>query len=165
VHTQNVTHSYVWRDSSLVPCPTSGNGVIYKCDVTHAYAERDSFIRVTWLIRGSHVVQVEAKGSFISGMWLIHTQNVTRSYVWRDSSVGPMSHRWGQRGHSYVWRDSFIRMMWLVYKCDVTHSYVWHDSFTSVTWLIHTCDVTHSYVWRDSCLHHMPHRWRQRSQL
>jgi len=66
--------------------------------------------------------------SCIRVTWLIHTCDMT---------------------HSYVWHDSFIRVTWLIRTCDMTHSYVWHDSFVHVTWLIRTCDMTYSHVWHD----------------
>jgi len=46
--------------------------------------------------------------------------------------------------HSYVWRDSFIRVTWLIHTCDVTH-------FVRVSWLI-PFDVTRSHAWRDSII-------------
>jgi len=88
--------------------------------------------------------------------WLIHTCDMT---------------------HSYVWHDSFTRVPWLIHMCDMTHSHVWHDSFICVTWvqvrmwtannfnktplyvchdsfsslfmtrLIPMCNMNHSYVW------------------
>jgi len=72
-------------------------------------------------------------------IWLIHTCEVT---------------------HSYVWNDSFMHVTWLIHVCDMTHAYFelgsanqrCHDVKHShhMTWLIHTSDMTHSYVWKDS---------------
>jgi len=63
--------------------------------------------------------------------WLIHTCDMTNSYVWHNSC---------------------IHMTWVMYTCDMTHANVWHDSFIRVTCLIHMCDMTHPYV---SWLMHM----------
>jgi len=95
--------------------------------------------------------------------WLIHTCDMTRSYVWQDSfvCVTCLIHTCDM-ARSYVWHDSFIRVTWLIHMCDMSHSYVWYDSFTCVTWLIHMCDMTHmcdtthSYVWHDSYVRHDP---------
>jgi len=60
--------------------------------------------------------------SFIHVTWLIHTCDLT---------------------HSYMWLDSFIHVTWLIHTCDFTHSYMWLDSFIHVTWLIYISAVTH----------------------
>jgi len=83
--------------------------------------------------------------------WLIHTCDMT---------------------HSYVWHDSFLRVTWLIHTCDMIHSHVWHDApikidnntqitlreeagcevaqypqqtwhdaHICVPWLIHMCDI------------------------
>ena len=79
--------------------------------------------------------------------WLIHTCDLTHSYVWDDSFICVI---WLIRAcdmtHSYVWHDSFICVPWIVHVCGTPHSYVWHESFICVAWLIHICGMTHSYV-------------------
>jgi len=107
--------------------------------------------------------------------WLIHTCDMTHSYVWHDSfiCVTGLIHMCDMT-HSYVWHDSFICVTCLIYMRNMPWSYVWHVSFICVacrshtrdtpqttcvslwvwwadaTWLIHVCDTTHSYVWHDS---------------
>jgi len=58
----------------------------------------------------------------IHDTWLMHTWDLT---------------------HSYVWHDSFIHETLIIHMYDMTHSYVRHDS------LLHTCDLTHSRVRHD----------------
>jgi len=95
--------------------------------------------------------------------WLIHTSDVTYSYVRYDSSicvtfkcvtwlihVCDITHHMCDMTHSYVWHDWFICVTLLIHMCDMTDSYVWHDSFICMTWLIHICDMTHSYMHHDS---------------
>jgi len=64
----------------------------------------DAFICVTWLV---HVYDL-TQGSFIRVTRLIHTCNMTPSYVWHAS---------------------FICVTWFIHMYDVTYSYVWYDSF------------------------------------
>ena len=91
--------------------------------------------------------------SFICVTWLIHTCDMTHSYVWHDSfiCVTWLIHTCDMT-HSYVWHDSFICVTWLIHMCGRTHSYVWHDWFICVAGLIHMCDMTHSYVRHDSSI-------------
>ena len=140
----DVTHSYVRRDTLIY----ISDIFLFVISTTHGYTQ----LSCEWLI------------SYICAKWLIHTCDMT---------------------HSYVWHDSFIRVTWLIHTCDMTHSYVWHDSlirisdiflflvyttriytrlscykrilymfqhdsFIRVTWPIHTCDMTHLCVWHDS---------------
>jgi len=78
--------------------------------------------------------------------WLVHTCDMTRSYVWHDSfiSVTWLFHRCDMT-HSVI-----ALAIWNAYgadfTCDMTRSYVWHDSFIRVTWLVHTCGMTHSVI-------------------
>jgi len=66
---------------------------------------------------------------FICVIWLIHTCDMT---------------------HSYVWYDSFIRVTWLIHMCDMTRSH--EQQIHYGTWLIRECDTTHSYVLHDCVL-------------
>jgi len=77
---------------------------------------------------------------FVYVTWLIHTCDMTHSYVWHDSflCVTWLIHI-VYMTYSYVWRDSFICVAWLIHMCDMSHSCVLHDSFTCMTWLIHMC--------------------------
>ena len=50
--------------------------------------------------------------------WLIHTCNMTNSYVWHDSFIRV----------TWLIRDSFIRVTWLMHTRGMTHSCVRHDS-------------------------------------
>jgi len=67
------------------------------------------------------------------GTWLIHTWDVTHSYVGRDSLI--------------CGRDSFVLVSVLP-----SFSMACQIACSSATWLIHMRDVTHSYVGRDSLL-------------
>jgi len=116
---------------------------------------------------------------FICVTWLIHTRDMTHSFVWNMCRVG---HRvWTQlmQQNSCVWHDSFICATWLIQMCDICEewdivcwrsriyvltqqeSYVSHDSFTRVAWLIHICGICEEWdivCWR-SRFHvcHMTH--------
>jgi len=91
-------------------------------------------------VRGDVLVTAEARAAsracrytswgFVCVTWLIHTCDVTHSYVWRDSL----------RACRYTAWD-FICVTLLSHMCDMTH--VWYDSFTLVTWLIYLCGMTH----------------------
>jgi len=98
-------------------------------DVAVWFVWCDSYVRHDEIICVTRLVQM--CDSFIRVIWLIHTCDVNRSYVWHDS---------------------FIRVTCLVHMCDMTHLYVWHDSSICVTWLVHMCDMTRSYVWHDSSI-------------
>ena len=70
--------------------------------------------------------------------WLIHTCNMTRSYVWRDSCICDT---------------------WLIHMCDMNPSYEWHDSFIHV----HNDDMTHHTVMSQaSHTHWHTHRYTYR---
>ena len=111
-------------------------------------------------VLGRHDAFMCVHDAFICVTRLIHTCNMT---------------------HSYVWHDAFVCMAWQIcmcgmslwHVCDMTYLCGCHDSFmrsmyhhsvkrnhrgrvTAVTALIcttlfiYTCDMTHSYVWHDS---------------
>jgi len=122
--------------------------------MTHSYVWHDSFIRVTWLIHTcdmthSYVCETihscECHDSFMCVTWLIPICDMTHLYVWHDSSICERN-------------DSFLWVPWLIHVCDMTHSHVWHGSFICVTSRIHMCAkwlifvgaMTHSCVWHDS---------------
>jgi len=88
----------VWHDSFISITHS------YVCDMTHSCPLNYSTHNCVTCLAHKCVIQ------------LIHTREIT---------------------HSYVWHDSFICATWLIHMCDVTHSSVWHDSFIRVTWLIH----------------------------
>jgi len=81
--------------------------------------------------------------SSICVTWLIHTYEITHSYVWHDSFMyvymcdKNLTQSCLQHWH-YVMIPSHCRQQqWRSARNDMTHSYVWHDSFVCVTWLIH----------------------------
>jgi len=96
---------------------TRSAGLIYVCDITHAYVWHDSFIFVTWLIHMCDMTDsAEILGrhnSFICVKWLDWMVCAT----WLRA------------------QDLFKVVTWLMHMCDMTHSHVWHDWFTCVTWL------------------------------
>jgi len=66
--------------------------------------------------------------------------------------------------HLYVWHDWLIRVIGLIYLCDMTHCCVWHHSWTDVvapgdcchrltkwTGCVYMYDMTYSCVWHDLC--------------
>jgi len=105
-HTYPVTHSYVF-DSFIrvinelfivmshiwMSHVTQMNESCHTYPVTHM---NDLFIRVIWL-------------PFICVTWLIHTCDMTLSYVWYCS---------------------FVYVAWFIHMCDMTHSYVWYGVAT-----------------------------------
>ena len=147
-YTCDATPSYVWHDSFI--CVT---WLVRMCDVTPSHVWHVSFISATEYQQDvshgccmpfsyvCHVLFIPYD-SFIFVTWLLHTCNMTPSYVWH--------------GSLYVWHDWFISAA----ECrrDVSHgccmpfAYVWHvffisnDSFICVTWLLHMCNMTPSYV-------------------
>ena len=100
---------------------------------------------------------------------LVHTCDMTRSHVWRESCMRVtwfgiyvchdafkcvvwLNHmcdiRGGMKSQLLLdWDalilgilDSFVCVTWRIHMCERTHSYVRHDSFICVPWLIHMCD-------------------------
>jgi len=91
--------------------------------------------------------------SFIYRTWLIHTWDMTHSYMGHDSFIRGtwliLSHtHMNNSCHTWDMTHSFAPAIIVV--CIRTHfySHIGHDSFICWTWLIHTCDMTH--------LHHQP---------
>ena len=85
IHICDVTHSYVWHDSSIRVTET---WPIQLCDWARSCMWHDasiyvceSTIRVMWHIRTCDVTQ---SLSFICLTWRIHICDVTLSYMWRD---------------------------------------------------------------------------------
>jgi len=121
IHTRDMTHSYVWRDVWR----DSWTWHTHTCDVTHPNTDsstneksrplphsrvrRDSSIRVTWLV---------------------HTWDMSRSYVWYHSFITRFVNGTAEWTH-----PAFMRETWLVNTCDMT-IHMWK-------WLMHTCDVIH----------------------
>jgi len=86
--------------------------LIQTCDMTHPHVWHDLFrCAVGWEMECCHVqdmawhhlVFVRRGNIFVLFCWLIHTCDVT---------------------YSYVWHDTFIRVTWLIHTCDMTRSYV-----------------------------------------
>ena len=79
-------------------------------------------------------------------IWLIHTLDVTHSYVQYDAFVCAT---W-----LVVWWYASLRgrreILSIFRSSNVTHTYVWCDSFVRGAWLIRTCDMTYSYTRYDS---------------
>ena len=69
-------------------------------------------------------------------MWLIHTYDMTHSYVYVYHNFGHTASHKAQRVPMPL--SYFNAYVWRIRTCDMTHSYVyvWHDSFICVTWLI-----------------------------
>jgi len=107
-------HAYVWRDACYQPSLLKLHH--RPMTMSHSYMRHDSF--KTWL-NSRH-------DSFIPATWLIHTCDMTHSYM------------------THSRRDSFIQATWLIHAYDMIPSNVLHDSSLLMTWLIH--------VWRDSCM-------------
>jgi len=144
-----VLHSYV------------GHDLVYTCDMTYAavfHAKKSVFM---------HMCEISdlfvRHDSFICGLWLIHTHDMTHIYLTSCEE---------EFVHVYVWNDWMIYVPWLIrmwsmthsfirvtrliyallhakrslfmYICEMTYLYVCHDSFLRGPWLIPTCDMTHT---------------------
>jgi len=133
IHTCDMTHTYVRRDSSM-----RVTSQFHVCDMTHSYVWHDSCICMKWLIHVWH-------DSFIYVTWLIHACDMTHSSMF-DMTHWFMSHI----THLYMGHDSLTCVAWLIQTWDIVHSCVWHDSFMCVTRLIHSCNMTQSRVWPGS---------------
>ena len=101
IHVCDMTHSYVWHDSSM----TTFSKI--SLDMTHSRVWHDSFICVTWLIHDDLFADLLRHDSFMCVTQFVHMCNMT---------------------HLYVWHDSSKRVTWLIHMWDMTHSYVWRDS-------------------------------------
>jgi len=119
--------AYVWHDSLM-----GVTWLIRMWDMMHLYVRHDSFtfvcvcvckcICIGWRLLYAKTPLDVRHDPFICETWLLHTWDMT---------------------HSYVRHDSFIRETWHNNMWDMTPSYVRHDPFICETWLR---DMTHSYV-------------------
>ena len=126
--------SYVCLVSSVMSLD-----IRHETDMRHLDVETDmrhlmSHERASSSLSGSAHNDARMTFSHLCGTWLIHTWDMT---------------------HSYVGHDSLICRTWLIHMWDMTLSYVGHDSLICGTWLIHMWDMTLSYVGHDSfiCVH------------
>jgi len=127
VHKRDMTHPYVWHDSSI--CVTWLIHVWHDSSIcvawlTHEYAWHDTIIR-DMTPRVKRLTNPHVDSFSICVTWLIHMCDMTHSSMtWLP-----------------VWNDSLIHM-W------IPSPYVWHDSSICVTWLTHPwhdspCETTH----------------------
>jgi len=107
----DMTHSYVWHDSSIYV-----TWLIHMCGMTHPYIWHDSFLYITWLIRTCNKTHPR-HDTFICVTWLIH--DMTHSYVCQ-SLIYTM---WAQVVH-----DSSLT--WRFHTSDMTHP--WSVEFIHV---------------------------------
>ena len=120
--------------------------------MNHFQVWHDPLACVTLLIHNSFANAYKSVAcNDLCAPWLVHTWDMTRSYVCVDSLIRLT---WMlcmcETSRSCVWHDSSICVTCLVHTRDMTAVYVWHVSFICVTWLIHTCDVSHSHAWHVS---------------
>jgi len=136
-------HFYVWR--CIFMCDTM-TWLIHMCDVTHSYVWRDSSIYMTWLVHVWHkscirviwhtklmhywttsCIQTPAPiwhCIYMCDMmiWFIYMSDMSQG---ADALLDCLLH-WHPHAHPalhlYIWRNN------------LTHSHVWHDPFTCVTW-------------------------------
>jgi len=156
----DMIHSYVWRDVAERRLPFAVLGVM-----CHTF-KRDSFTRVTWLIRMRYNSLICAV-THLCVPWLMHVCHDSCICAMTDSYVPWLIH---------MCHDAHVRVTvpWESFKCAMTHAYVCHDSvecydfFTKcdmthsdVPWLIHMCrdlltrTMTHSYIPRESFRSHL----------
>jgi len=107
-------------------------------DVTQSYLRRDSFPRVIWLIHTWDVT-----GSFVKNTYVFsHIWDMTHSSVWTHTCIfntTHMKHDWFVRDVLY-----FSRHIW-----DVTHSSVWpHSCFIDTTHMKYDWFVRDSFIVR-----------------
>jgi len=103
---------YVWHDSF-----TRVTWLIHMCDMTHSYACHDSFTCVAWWFLGS----TQSPRAPACGYVIIYICNVI-IYIWCDYLIKlSICVTWlihtCDVTHSYVWHDSFIRVSWLIHTC------------------------------------------------
>jgi len=112
-----------------------GARILFVWDMTHLYAEHDSFIRRTWLIRSKW-------------RWV---RDIVRFDSW--CMAHKLIHMW-DKTHSYVGHDSFICGTWLIHMWDMTHLYVGHDSFWIKSWSV--WEIVRFDSW---CMGKLFHKW------
>jgi len=129
VHTSDMTHSFVLRDSLW----HASREINSSRDTTHAYVK----------CTHSHVQHDSFMCDTTYYVWH-HLCDMTCSCVWRDIFV---------RVAGLVWCASYIRVTWLIRTCDVTRV-MWsiHTCDTTrVRWSIHRRETTNSYKWHNAC--------------
>ena len=108
---------------------------------------------------------------FICVTFLIHTYDMSHSYVWHDLFICvtwlihmcDMTHSWHDSSdmtHLYLISSSIRDFRKLIHMNDTTHPYVSHGASICVPWCMHRWDMTrlyqkmtHSYVWHDIKFH------------
>ena len=177
----DMTHSCVWHDSFV----TVKGHVSLKRDL---YYSKTSPKRDLYHSKETHITQmtsISLKGNqyqskethkvmhIIPSLFLLYDSR--RALLFECDSWICMT----QLIHifdTHIFVYTFVRVPWLIHKCDMAHSYllrhswrallslrvwlmhmthsythvyVWHDSFIHVTWLLHmTHSYTHSYAWQ-----------------
>jgi len=84
--------------------------------------------------------------------WLIHSCDMTRSYVWHDSFIHAT---WLIRSRDTRIGAFWLCATWLIHMRRVSCSFVWHDSFivTHVNESCHTCKCVMSHMWMSHVTH------------
>jgi len=133
---------YVWYNFSI--CSTwvfHMSGVFFWC------VQRDSFIRVTWLIH-MYGINLSYLCFACHTFWLPH--------VWYDFSICvTWVFHMSDMFFWYVQRDSFILVTWLMHICGMNLSYLFFASaawyfIASYLWRNSMCDMTSAYECRDA---------------
>jgi len=119
----HISHCIVWQICD-VALTVAQSELVRVCDVTHSYVWRDSSIFVTWLIHMCDMTHSYVwSASSICVTQPIHMCDLAHSYVWHDSfACVTWLIRMCDMTHSYACHDSFIFVTWLIHMCDLAHS-------------------------------------------
>jgi len=158
IHTCDMTHLYMWHDASInvtwqihaceictsahtdihTRTHTYMNTDIHKHIYTHIYAHRYTQTHIRTHVHTRTQPLPYGLLTFIRLTWLIHTCDITYSYMSHDVFI-----------HTYKIHTHIHR---LIHTCVPTHSYTHTQPLPTCVvecWFVHTCDITHSYMWHD----------------
>jgi len=181
----DMTHSYTWHDSLLRVVTCEGRCCSFLPLLFASFVWHDVFLRETWLMYAlTH--SFVWHDWYLCVTWLIHTCDMTRYHVCRDSLLRVVTSE--RRCCSFLplflascaWQVSFLRMPWLI----TPHFYVCHDSLLNIVpwrenvavsclfFSSRTCDISHFYVCHDASLRipmcamtHCETSWQERKML
>jgi len=123
---------------------TSTSGLVQERVVTHLNIFRHTVLHCNALqLTATHCNTLQHRMATRTSVSFPVPMTLLRTLNWCDTCVA-WHIRTSDMTRPYVWHDSSIRLTWLILMCAMT--------YTCVIWLIHLYHMSHSHVWHDATI-------------